>query len=117
MIRMRNEQRSKASREIGPLHRRPLLDRPGSGLYGEARLAAPNISKAWRRHPKEDYCGGFFTHGTDQRPLSQAQGWRQNREIIAYYMENARLIREGLTAAGVVCHGGGERFLAVINQG
>ena len=34
------------------------------------------------------------------------EGWAQIKETIDYYMENARIIREGLTAAGVKCFGG-----------
>ena len=34
------------------------------------------------------------------------RGGQQTKEIIDYYMENARIIREGLTEAGVTCFGG-----------
>ena len=34
------------------------------------------------------------------------EGQRQTKETIAYYQENARVIREGLTAAGLTCFGG-----------
>ncbi|NOX25104.1 MAG: aminotransferase class I/II-fold pyridoxal phosphate-dependent enzyme, partial [Deltaproteobacteria bacterium] len=33
-------------------------------------------------------------------------GWAQVTETIDYYLENARLIREGLTAMGITCFGG-----------
>ena len=34
------------------------------------------------------------------------EGWAQIKEVIAYYMENARLIRQGLEEAGIPCVGG-----------
>ena len=34
------------------------------------------------------------------------EGQKQVRETIAYYMENARIIREGVTAAGLSAFGG-----------
>jgi LL-diaminopimelate aminotransferase len=34
------------------------------------------------------------------------EGWAQVQETINYYMENARIIREGLAEAGITCYGG-----------
>ncbi len=34
------------------------------------------------------------------------EGRRQVRELVDYYMENARIIREGLEAAGLTVYGG-----------
>jgi LL-diaminopimelate aminotransferase len=34
------------------------------------------------------------------------EGWRQTREIVDYYMGNAKVIREGLSAAGLAVYGG-----------
>ena len=34
------------------------------------------------------------------------QGWSEVEGVISYYMENARIIREGLVAAGIQCYGG-----------
>ena len=36
----------------------------------------------------------------------QRRGWKQTREIIDYYMENARIIRDGLASAGLTVYGG-----------
>ena len=34
------------------------------------------------------------------------EGYKQTREAIAYYMENAKIIREALTEAGLTVYGG-----------
>ncbi|MDH3393257.1 MAG: aminotransferase class I/II-fold pyridoxal phosphate-dependent enzyme, partial [Desulfobulbaceae bacterium] len=34
------------------------------------------------------------------------EGWAQVKEVVAYYLENARIIRENLAAAGIECFGG-----------
>ena len=34
------------------------------------------------------------------------EGWAQTKEIIDYYMENARIIREGMKEAGLTVYGG-----------
>lgn len=64
------------------------------------------LNKLWNRRQSTKFNGVSYPVQRAAQAVYSAEGWRQNREIIDYYLENARLIREGLSAAGVVCHGG-----------
>lgn len=64
------------------------------------------LNKLWNRRQSTKFNGVSYPVQRAAQAVYSEEGWRQNQEIIAYYMENARLIREGLSAAGVVCHGG-----------
>ncbi|MDZ7641274.1 MAG: LL-diaminopimelate aminotransferase [Desulfurivibrio sp.] len=64
------------------------------------------LNQLWNRRQSTKFNGVAYPVQKAAQAVYSEEGWRQNQEIIAYYQENARLIREGLTAAGVTCYGG-----------
>lgn len=64
------------------------------------------LNQLWNRRQSTKFNGVAYPVQKAAQAVYSEEGWRQNQEIIAYYLENARLIREGLTAAGVTCYGG-----------
>jgi LL-diaminopimelate aminotransferase len=76
-------------------------------LFGKNEQGEPvNLNKLWNRRQATKFNGVSYPVQRAAQAVYSEAGWRQNQEIIAYYLENARIIREGLQAAGVTCHGG-----------
>ncbi|MHB8764136.1 MAG: LL-diaminopimelate aminotransferase [Deferrisomatales bacterium] len=65
-----------------------------------------SLRNLWHRRQSTKFNGASYPVQRAAAAVYTDAGWRQVREVVDFYMENARIIREGLTAAGIVCHGG-----------
>ncbi len=65
-----------------------------------------SFNKLWNRRQTTKFNGVSYPVQKAAAAVYSEEGWAQVREVIDYYMENARIIREGLTAAGITCFGG-----------
>ena len=86
-------------------------------LLGRGARGARQADDGDRRRRQPGECHrrarqGLRVHGAED-PVQRAaaavysdEGWAQTKEIIDYYMENARIIREGLKEAGFTVYGG-----------
>ncbi|MDO3377458.1 LL-diaminopimelate aminotransferase [Geoalkalibacter halelectricus] len=64
------------------------------------------LNKLWNRRQSTKFNGVSYPVQKAAEAVYSEEGWRQTKEVIDYYMENARIIREGLKAAGITCYGG-----------
>lgn len=64
------------------------------------------LNGLWNRRHTTKFNGVSYPIQRAAAATYSADGHRQTREIIAFYMENARLIREGLQRAGYTVYGG-----------
>lgn len=64
------------------------------------------VSRLWLRRQTTKFNGTSYIVQRGAAAIYTPEGEAQTKEIIAYYMENARIIREGLQAAGFSCSGG-----------
>lgn len=65
-----------------------------------------SFNKLWNRRQCTKFNGASYPVQKAAAAVYSDEGWAQVKEVIDYYMENARIIREGLTAAGITCYGG-----------
>jgi LL-diaminopimelate aminotransferase len=65
-----------------------------------------SFNKLWNRRQTTKFNGVSYPVQKAAAAVYSEEGWAQIRETIDYYMENARIIREGLTAARITCFGG-----------
>ncbi|WP_321366533.1 LL-diaminopimelate aminotransferase [uncultured Desulfuromusa sp.] len=65
-----------------------------------------SLNKLWNRRQCTKFNGVSYPVQKAAAAVYSDEGWAQTKEIIDFYMENARIIREGLTAAGIQCFGG-----------
>jgi len=65
-----------------------------------------SLNKLWNRRQCTKFNGVSYPVQRAAAAVYSPEGWAQVKEIIDYYMENARIIREGLEAAGIRCYGG-----------
>jgi len=65
-----------------------------------------SFNKLWNRRTTTKFNGASYPVQRAAAAVYSDQGWKETKEIIDYYMDNARIIREGLTAAGITCFGG-----------
>ncbi len=65
-----------------------------------------SLNRLWHRRQSTKFNGVSYPVQRAAAAVYTDEGWAQVREVIAYYMENARIIREGLAAAGIACYGG-----------
>ena len=65
-----------------------------------------NINKLWLRRQTTKFNGVPYIVQRGAEAVYTPEGRRQIMESIAYYQNNAKVIREGLTAAGLECFGG-----------
>jgi len=65
-----------------------------------------SFNKLWLRRTTTKFNGASYPVQRAAAAVYSDEGWKQTREIIDYYMENARIIREGLREVGVTCFGG-----------
>ncbi|PLX96373.1 MAG: LL-diaminopimelate aminotransferase, partial [Desulfuromonas sp.] len=65
-----------------------------------------SLNKLWNRRTSTKFNGASYPVQRAAAAVYSEQGWKETKEIIDYYMDNARIIREGLSAAGIVCYGG-----------
>ncbi len=64
------------------------------------------LNPLWSRRHATKFNGTAYIVQRGAAAIYTEEGQEQVRENIAYYMENARIIREGLTAAGYAAYGG-----------
>ncbi|MBP1752670.1 MAG: LL-diaminopimelate aminotransferase apoenzyme, partial [Geobacteraceae bacterium] len=64
------------------------------------------LNRLWNRRQTTKFNGVSYPVQKAAAAVYSDEGWRQVREIIDYYMENARIIREGLAEAGLTVYGG-----------
>jgi LL-diaminopimelate aminotransferase len=74
----------------------------GSGPSGE-RVA---LNGLWARRHATKFNSVPYPVQRAAAAVFSAEGRKQTGEQVAYYMANARALREGLSAAGLRCHGG-----------
>jgi len=65
-----------------------------------------SLNKLWLRRMTTKFNGTSYPVQKAAAAVYSDEGWQQTQDIIDYYMENARIIREGLVAAGITCYGG-----------
>jgi LL-diaminopimelate aminotransferase len=65
-----------------------------------------SFNKLWNRRQGTKFNGVSYPVQKAAAAVYSDEGWAQVKEIIDYYMANAQIIREGLTAAGIECFGG-----------
>ncbi len=64
------------------------------------------LNALWNRRQCTKFNGVPYVIQRGAAAVYTGEGQRQIKETIAYYQENARVIREGLTEAGLTCFGG-----------
>ena len=69
---------------------------------GEAR----DLRSLWNRRHTTKFNGTPYIIQRGAAAIYTKEGQAQIKELVGYYMENARIIREGLTSAGLTCFGG-----------
>lgn len=67
---------------------------------------AHSLNPLWLRRQTTKFNGVSYPVQAAAAGIFTEEGKRQVRELVDYYMENARIIREGLTAAGYRVYGG-----------
>jgi LL-diaminopimelate aminotransferase len=65
-----------------------------------------SFNKLWLRRTTTKFNGASYPVQKAAAAVYSEKGWAQVSETIDYYMENARIIREGLEAAGLTVYGG-----------
>jgi len=65
-----------------------------------------SFNKLWNRRQCTKFNGVSYPVQRAAAAVYSDEGWTQVKEVIDYYMDNARIIREGLTKAGIICFGG-----------
>ena len=64
------------------------------------------LNHLWNRRQCTKFNGTSYITQRGAEAIYTAEGQAEIKETIAYYMENARLMREGLHAAGFTLYGG-----------
>jgi LL-diaminopimelate aminotransferase len=65
-----------------------------------------SLNRLWNRRQTTKFNGVSYPVQKAAAAVYSDEGWRQTKEIVDYYMGNAKVIREGLAAAGLSVHGG-----------
>ena len=63
------------------------------------------LNRLWNRRQCTKFNGVSYPVQRAAAAVYSDEGWAQVQETISFYMENARLIREGLSSAGITCYG------------
>ena len=64
------------------------------------------LNKLWNRRQCTFFNGASNISQAGGLAALSGEGWRQCRELVGNYLENARVIRKGLASIGLTCHGG-----------
>lgn len=72
----------------------------------ELTFDGASLNKMWGRRQATKFNGVSYVTQRAAEAVYTPEGQRQTMETIAYYRENARMIREGLEKAGVTVFGG-----------
>lgn len=65
-----------------------------------------SLNSLWLRHQSTKFNGTAYIVQKAAEAIYSPEGKRQTKETVAYYMSNAKTIREGLTSAGFRVFGG-----------
>jgi len=65
-----------------------------------------SFNKLWLRRTTTKFNGASYPVQRAAAAVYTDEGWQQTKEVIDYYMENARIIREGMKEAGLTVYGG-----------
>lgn len=65
-----------------------------------------SLNKLWNRRTTTKFNGASYPVQKAAAAVYSDEGWQQTKQTIDYYMDNARIIREGLKAAKITCYGG-----------
>lgn len=65
-----------------------------------------SLHDMWARRHGTKFNGAPYIVQRAGEAIYTEEGQKEVDELVGYYMENARMIREGLTAAGLTCYGG-----------
>ncbi|OEU76037.1 MAG: LL-diaminopimelate aminotransferase [Desulfuromonadales bacterium C00003068] len=65
-----------------------------------------SLNQLWNRRQCTKFNGVSYPVQKAAEAVYSDEGWAQVKEIIDFYMANAKIIREGLEAAGITCYGG-----------
>nr|C6E9Q7.1 RecName: Full=LL-diaminopimelate aminotransferase; Short=DAP-AT; Short=DAP-aminotransferase; Short=LL-DAP-aminotransferase [Geobacter sp. M21] len=65
-----------------------------------------SFNKLWLRRQTTKFNGASYPVQKAAAAVYTEQGWKETQANIDYYMENARIIREGLASAGLTVYGG-----------
>ena len=65
-----------------------------------------DMNKLWNRRTSTKFNGVSYIVQKGAEAVYSEEGQKQISEVIAFYMENARIIREGLTSMGLKVFGG-----------
>ena len=74
-----------------------------ASIDGEERYP---LNPMWLRRQSTKFNGTSYISQRAAEAIYTPEGKRQVKETIAYYMENARIMREGLTRCGLKVYGG-----------
>ena len=75
-------------------------------VTGEAGSTRVSLNRLWQRRTSTKFNGVSYPVQVAAAAVYTEQGWREIMDSITYYLENARVIREGLEKAGYTCYGG-----------
>lgn len=75
-------------------------------LKGKGAGREVRINDLWRRRHTTKFNGVPYIVQRAAEAVFSPEGKAEVKELIAYYMENARIIKEGLNAAGFTAYGG-----------
>lgn len=75
-------------------------------LKGRGADKEVRINDLWRRRHTTKFNGVPYIVQRAAEAVFSPEGKAEVKELIAYYMENARIIKEGLSAAGLKAYGG-----------
>lgn len=64
------------------------------------------LNRLWNRRQSTKFNGVSYPVQKAAAAVYSEEGWKETREIIGFYMENARIIRDGLASAGLTVYGG-----------
>lgn len=64
------------------------------------------FNKLWNRRHTTKFNGTAYIVQCGAAAIYTEEGKKQVKELVSYYMENARIIREGLKAVGIKAYGG-----------
>jgi LL-diaminopimelate aminotransferase len=79
---------------------------PKEVMVYDSNGKAHSLNSLWLRRQTTKFNGVSYPVQAAAAAVYSEEGKKQIKEMISYYMENARIIREGLTAAGYKVFGG-----------
>ncbi len=64
------------------------------------------LNPLWNRRQSTKFNGVSYPVQKAAAAVYSDQGWAEVMDVVSFYMENARIIRENLESAGITCFGG-----------